>query len=285
MPIPRTLNYKARRASSSELTLNFTSMTTLVAALASYPAWTIFHAVTSGGDHIMHILKAPSGNLQVIGWADWTKVYLFLDHADYQFASITGASNLTVDANGVTFDVATAGAIYLKGFKGCVEQRMLVCKAGFMAGNATPSTNDTAWAGWISDPSVAYTLNAGGIYYNGTNWRQGRHAGSDVTAPTVTQASNNMTLTPSAVALEDYTFKAIHAICEDGTEAMIMGANKLASGYFPQNDGSTTLGTAVAMAVTAGQEIWFLCFGARSVSVGTAQVRLKSSVVSMGAFA
>jgi hypothetical protein len=66
---------------------------------------------------------------------------------------------------------------------------------------------------------------------------------------------------------------------------MIMGANKLASGYFPQNDGSTTLNTSVAMPVTTGQEIWFLCFGARSVSAGTAQVRLKSSVVSMGAFA
>ncbi len=261
--------------------LAFSSMTALVAALANYPTGTMFRAVDSSSNHFAHIIKRADGTLALSGYVDWTKASGFLDHASYQFADVTGTSNLTLDANGVTFDVASGGAIYLKGFLAHVEQRSLTCLAEILAGNATPATNDIWYAGWISDPTVAYTLNSGGNYFNGTNWRQARHSGSSVAAPTTTQASNNMTATVGT-SFEPWIFVSMHRICEDGTESMILGANEQASGYFPVNDGSTTLNTSVAMAVTAGQVIWHLCFGARSASAGTARMRLKSSVVSMG---
>lgn len=261
--------------------LAFSSMTALVAAKGNYPTGTMFRAVDSSSNHFAHIIKRADNTLALSGFVDWTKASGFLDHASYQFADITGTSGLTVDADGVTFDVASGGAIYLKGFLAHVEQRSLTCLAEILAGNATPSTNDEWWAGWITDPTVAYTLNAGGNYFNGTNWRQARHSGSSVAAPTTTQASNNMTATVGT-SFEPWIFVSMHRICEDGTESMILGANEQASGYFPVNDGSTTLNTSVAMAVTAGQKIWHLCFGARSASAGTARMRLKSSVVSMG---
>lgn len=261
--------------------LAFSSMTALVAAKGNYPTGTMFRAVDASSNHFAHIIKRADGSLALSGFVDWTKAHSFFDHASYQFADITGTSNLTVDADGVTFDVASGGAIYLKGFLAHVEQRSLTCLAEILAGNATPATNDEWWAGWITDPTVAYTLNAGGNYFNGTNWRQARHSGSNVAAPTTTQASNNMTATVGT-SFEPWIFVSMHRICEDGTESMILGANEQASGYFPVNDGSTTLNTSVAMAVTAGQVIWHLCFGARSASAGTARMRLKSSVVSMG---
>lgn len=269
--------YKAQSA------LAFSSMTALLAAKDDYPTGTMFRGVDSSSNHVCHLIKDTDGAVELSGFVDWTKWHAFADAASHQFADISGTTNLTVDSNGVTFDVASGGAIYLKGFKAHIEQRSLSARADLLAGNATASTNDIWYAGWITDPTTSYTLNSGCLYFNGTNWRQGRAAGSSVTAPTVTQASNNMVLTPSAVAFERYVFRSIHAICEDGTESMTLGANKESAAYFPQNDGSTTLNTSVAMAVSAGQKIWFLCFGARSASTGTAQMRLVSSVISSGA--
>lgn len=261
--------------------LAFSSMTTLVSALANYPTGTMFRAVDSSSNHFAHIIKRADSTLALSGYVDWTKASGFLDHASYQFADITGTSNLTLDSNGVTFDVASGGAIYLKGFKAHAEQRSLTCLADILAGNATPATNDLWYAGWISDPTVAYTLNSGGNYFNGTNWRQARHWGASVAAPTTTQASSNMSATVGT-SFEPWVFVSTHRLCEDGTESMICGANEQSSGYLPANDGSITLNTSVAMSATAGQVIWFLCFGARSASAGTAQMRLKSSVISMG---
>lgn len=268
--------YKAQSA------LAFSSMTALLAVKANYPTGTSFRAVDSSSNHFAHLILEADGSLVMSGYVDWTKAHAFLDHASYQFADITGTSNLTVDSDGVTFDVATGGAIYLKGFAAHVEQRSIVCLCDLLVGNATAATNDEFYAGWITDPTVAYTLNAGGPYFNGTNWRQARHSGSNVAAPTVTQASNNMVVTPSAVSFETWILCSIHRQCEDGTESMILGGNKQLSGYQPANDGSTTLNTSVAMAATAGQKIWYLCFGMRSASTGTARMRLKSSVISMG---
>lgn len=268
--------YKAQSA------LAFTSMTALLAAKANYPTGTVFRAVDSSSNHIMHLILEADATLAIQGFVDWTKVHSFLDAASHQFADVTGTANLTVDSDGVTFDVATGGGIWLKGFAAHVEQRSLVCLCDLLVGNATASTHDGFFAGWVSDPTTSYTLNAGGPYFNGTNWRQCRHAGSSVATPTVTQASNNMVVTPSAVSFETWILCSIHRQCEDGTEAMILGGNKQLSGYMPANDGSTTLNTAVAMAATAGQKIWYLCFGMRSASAGTARMRLKSSVISMG---
>ena len=262
--------------------LSFTSMTALLAVKDNYRPGTIFDAVDSSGNFIMSLQLQTSGALKPIGYADATKLYLFLDHADYQFADVTGSSNLTVDSDGITADFATGGAVYLKGFLAASLGRGVTVQASCMAGNATPSTNDSFMAGWITNPLVAYTVCGGGFYFNSANWRQCSFSGSSAAAPTVTAASSNMTLTPSAVALESYILFSRSQNSEDGIEGRINGGNA-ATGWAAQNDGSLCHVTALTIP-TSGGNIWHFCFGARSVSTGTARIRITKIDWNFGVF-
>lgn len=262
--------------------LSFTSMTALLAVKDNYRPGTIFEGVDSSGNLIMQMQLQTGGALRPIGTADATKFYLFLDHASYQFADVTGSSNLTVDANGVTAEFATGGMVYLKGFVGLGLGRDVRGKFDIIAGNATPSTNDSFACGWITDPTVAYTVCAGGIYFNSANWRQCSFSGASASSPTVTAASSNMTLTPSAAGYESYVLFSIEQCTEDGTEGRINGGNKAASGWTLQNDGSLAHVTAITIA-TSGSP-WYFCFGARSASAGTATMRLTAIQWNYGVF-
>jgi len=262
--------------------LSFTSMTALLAVKDNYRPGTIFEGVDSSGNLIMQMQLQTGGALRPIGTADATKFHLFLDHASYQFADVTGSSNLTVDANGVTAEFATGGAVYLKGFVGLGLGRDVRCKVDIIAGNATPSTNDSFMCGWITDPTAAYTICAGGFYFNSANWRQCSFSGASAAAPTVTAASSNMTLTPSAVAFESHVLFSVEQCTEDGTEGRINGGNKVASGWTLQNDGS--LAHVTAIGITTSGAPWHFCFGARSASAGTATIRLTAIQWNFGVF-
>lgn len=262
--------------------LSFTSLTALLAVKGNYRPGTIFEGIDTSGNFIMRMELQTSGALKPVGYADATKLYLFLDDAAYQFADITGSSNLTVDSDGITADFAAGGGVYLKGFVGSGQGRDVRAQVQFLAGNATPLLNDSVMVGWITNPLVAYTVCAGGFYYNGTNWRQCSFSGSSASSPTLTAASSNMGLTASAVAFEDYVLYSITQHSEDGAEGRINGGNKASSGWLCANDGSLPHTTAITIAT--GGDIWYFCFGARSASTGTARVRIKKINWNFGVF-
>lgn len=262
--------------------LSFTSMTELLAVKADYPTATVFQAVDSSANVIGQMILDSDGELLPFGDWDATKVSTFLDHASYQFADASGSSNLTVDTDGVTADFSTGGMVYLKGFKASATGRSVRARVEILLGNATPVVNDSFWVGWITDPTAAYLVEGGGPYFNGSNWRQSRHSGASASSPTITSASSNMVVTPSAVSFEAWAMWSSCRQCELGTESKDNGGNKLTGATWAlADDGSLSHVTCVTTTQTTGKP-WFFAFGARSASAGTARIRLKKIQFNFG---
>lgn len=259
----------------------FTSMTALLAAKSNYPTATVLQAVDTSANVIGQMFLDSDGELLPFGDWDATKLYLFLDHASYQFADVTGSTNLTVDSDGVTADFGAGGAVYLKGFKASADGRSVRARAELLAGNATPTTADSFWVGWITDPTAAYLIAGGGPYFNGANWRQSRFSGASASAPGITSASNNMAAT-IGTAFEPWALWASYRQCELGTESQDNGGNELTGATWALvDDGSGSHVTAVTTTQTTGKP-WFFAFGARSASAGTARMRLKKIQFNFG---
>lgn len=259
----------------------FTSMTALLAAKSNYPTATVLQAVDTSANVIGQMFLDSDGELLPFGDWDATKLYLFLDHASYQFADVTGSTNLTVDSDGVAADFDAGGAVYLKGFKASADGRSVRARAELLAGNATPTTADSFWVGWITDPTAAYLIAGGGPYFNGANWRQSRFSGASASAPGITSASNNMAAT-IGTAFETWALWASYRQCELGTESQDNGGNELTGATWALvDDGSGSHVTAVTTTQTTGKP-WFFAFGARSASAGTARMRLKKIQFNFG---
>ena len=281
---PNSLYSEAAAAYTYKATgaLSFTSMTSLLAVKANYPTATVFQAVDSSANVIGQMILDSDGALLPFGDWDATKLHLFLDDAAYQFADITGSSGLTVDSDGVTADFATGGGVYLKGFKASAVGRSVRARVEIIVGNATPSTNDSFFVGWVTDPTAAYLVEGGGPFFNGANWRQSRNGGASVASPTITSASSNMVVTPSAVAFEAWAMWSSCRQCELGTESKDNGGNKLTGANWAlADDGSLSHVTCVTTTQTTGKP-WFFAFGARSASAGTARMRLKKIQFNFG---